>query len=286
MTAADRVERLAAQFDPRSDRTDVWRGLALVLDTDAYLNLGYSGRFRSYLVGDPQARLVDLVVDRLAETRTDPAGERLLDLGCGRGEPIERAANRHGFDGIGVDLVPGNVDLARATSRTGAAFVVGDMGRLPIRDRSVAAAMSIDAIAYVPDRSGAYAELSRVLEEGGTAVISDLVLRTDENDAGDAIERFGSAWDIPPPEPFANYLDAVTAEGLEVVEVERLTPRSIGTFRKWSRLFLALATGPSGPVVRRLLAASGMNPSRVVEQVRAAHRVLPVLEHVLLVLER
>lgn len=286
MTTDDRASRLAEQFAPQQDRSDIWRGLAHFLDTDAYLNLGYSGRFRSHLVGDPQARLVDLVVDTLAESRDDPAGEQLLDLGCGRGEPTARAVDRYGFDGLGVDLVPGNIELARKTVTVPSTFVVGDMARLPVRDRSIAAAMSIDAIVYVPDRTDVYAELGRVLERGGTAVVSDLLLDAESDDARDAIEWFGSVWDIPPPIPFPRYREAMARGELDVLDVRRLTPHSLSTFRKWTTLFLTVADGPTESVFRRLLSANGMNPQLVVEQVRAAHRALPALEHVLLVLER
>ena len=43
-----------------------------------------------------------------------PAGARVLDIGCGKGEVLVRLAERHGIEGTGVDLSPFCVREARA----------------------------------------------------------------------------------------------------------------------------------------------------------------------------
>ncbi|WP_290815022.1 class I SAM-dependent methyltransferase [Halovivax sp.] len=289
MSSRDLTERIVEQFTDDSERADIWRGFEYVLETDSFLNLGYSGPFRTHLLGDPQARLVERVVDRAASLRPKPAEERLLDVGCGRGVPTAYAASAHGFEAVGVDLVPYNVRMARANVADAARppeFVVGDATALPFRDDSVAAAVSIDAVVYVPDKDATYAELSRVLDAGGSAVVSDLVAADEADVDRAALERFGRAWDMPSPVPFSTYARTIEGTALRIRDVEDLTAHSVGGFRKWSRLFLALADGPSGPAFRRLLQLAGLEPPVVTAQVRAAHRALPALRHVLVTLER
>ncbi|WP_254862730.1 class I SAM-dependent methyltransferase [Halovivax gelatinilyticus] len=291
MSSRDRVDRIDSQFGTESDRTDIWRGLSLFLSTDSYLNLGYSGRFQSHLIGDPQERLVERVVDRLAASRPDPRAERLLDVGCGRGAPVRYAANRWGFDAVGIDLGSDNLALAKANSSSGeidhgSEFVLADATYMPFDRNAFSAAMSIDAIVYVPDRSAVYAQLDRVVGPGGTVVVTDVLRRqTDLIERAD-LDRFSRAWGMPPPEPIDSYVTAIEQTALEIASIERLTDASLGTVRPWARLFLTVADGPIGPVLRRALMHYRMDPDTVIEQVRAAYRVLPALEHVLLTIDR
>ena len=289
MTSRELADRIVGQFSGESERADIWRGFEYVLETDAFLNLGYSGRFETHLVGSPQGRLVAQVVDRLAELRGDPRGDRLVDVGCGRGIPTAYATNTHGFDGVGVDLVAHNVALARENVTGGErrpSFVVGDATALPIRDDAMAAAVAIDSIVYVPDKVGAYSELARVLESGGDAVVSDLVVHDRATVDPEVLSRFGDAWDMPVPIPFSAYAEGIERTPLSITAVDDLTDNGVGGFRKWTTAFLTLADGPTGPILRRLLVEARLDASVVIAQIRAAHDALPALRHVLVTLER
>ena len=148
-------ERITDQFSYRGDRADVWRAFDLLLDTDAFLNLGYSAWYQSHLVGSSQRRLVTQVGSRVASHLPATDGVRLLDVGCGRGGPAVHLADRFGFRVTGLDLVPYNV--ARATEnarerRVDAEFVVGDATQLPFANGSFAACTAVDALVYLPDR--------------------------------------------------------------------------------------------------------------------------------------
>lgn len=271
--------RIADQFSDRGDRADVWRALDLVVPTDRYLNLGYSPRFGSHLVGNPQRRLVEHVLDRLAAATPGDERGRLLDVGCGRGGPAALAARR-GYDVIGVDLVPYNLACAFAgrPARNPPSFAVGDATSLPLRSDGVDAAMAVDALVYVPEKAAAFGELARVLGDGRPAVVTDLVAATGADD--EALDAFAAAWDMPPPPTLDDYLAAVAAGGLTVGDVSDLSAHSVDRLGAWTRLFLGVAESPAGGLVRGWLARRGVSHDAVVRQVRAAHAALPDLEHV------
>lgn len=64
-----------------------------------------------------------------AERGTAPG--RALDLGCGRGLHTPRLA-RHGWEAVGIDLVPEAIAAAREHSSDGVRYVVGDVTALPM----------------------------------------------------------------------------------------------------------------------------------------------------------
>jgi hypothetical protein len=60
------------------------------------------------------------------ETRGRPNGPgRALDIGCGRGQFTPELV-RHGWEAVGVDLVPAAIDAAREKGTDNATYVVGD----------------------------------------------------------------------------------------------------------------------------------------------------------------
>lgn len=289
MTHEESVRRrIAAQFSYLGDRADIWRGLELFLDTDAYLNLGYSRWYQPHALGSPQGRLAARVGRSLAARLPDEGtGERVLDVGCGRGGPAAVLADRYGWQVLGVDLVAYNARQAQQTAADrgvddATSFCVGDATALPVASGAVAGAVAVDAFVYFPDRAAAIDELGRVLEPGGAAVISDLVAA---DGAGGAVEAFATAWDMERPATVTEYRSMIEAAGLEVHTVADLTAHSVGRFRRWSGLYLRLLASPVGGLIERALAARGLDPAAVTTQIRRAHAALPALGHVLFVLE-
>jgi SAM-dependent methyltransferase len=59
----------------------------------------------------------DAVVERMLYLAQPKAGERLVDLGSGDGRIVIEAAKRFGATGLGVDIDPRLVDLARANAK-------------------------------------------------------------------------------------------------------------------------------------------------------------------------
>jgi SAM-dependent methyltransferase len=287
-------DRIADQFSDRGERADVWRAFDLFLDTDAYLNLGYSGRYRPHVLGSPQRRLAGVVGERLAAHLPATDGVRLLDVGCGRGGPTVHLAERFGFRAVGVDLVPYNVERARERARRAGAgaengspdvgFVVADATRLPLVPDSIGACTAIDALVYLPERRAAFDEIAAALEPGGVLACSDLLAGADLDDAERrVVDSFADAWDMPPLGTLGGYERALDDAGFDVRERRDLTPNSVGRFRTWTTVFLRVLASALGPLVERALRTRGLDPTVIERQVRRAHDALPHLRHVLLV---
>jgi SAM-dependent methyltransferase len=84
----------------------------------------------------------DAVVERMLYLAQPKAGERLVDLGSGDGRIVIEAAKRFGARGLGVDIDPRLVNLARANAqRAGveslATFEVQDLFETDLRGVSV-----------------------------------------------------------------------------------------------------------------------------------------------------
>ena len=95
----------------------------------------------------------------------------LLDAGCGTGGFIRRASTDFPLLRFhGIDLFQIACDLARerGTPRIARASSTD----LPFADRSMAVVTSLDVLQHIPDQEKAVAEIFRVLEPGGLAVVN------------------------------------------------------------------------------------------------------------------
>ena len=108
----------------------------------------------------------------------------VLDLGCGPGHVAAHLAERSSV--IGLDLSEAMATEAWRTRNVPAC--AGDLTALPIRTRSAAAVVCLYAVIHLDDhdREAAYAELARVLQRGGHALIAFHV-RDADHVAGDVI---------------------------------------------------------------------------------------------------
>ena len=92
----------------------------------------------------------------------DPSRGKVLDLGCGVGHSFALLAPR---ETVGMDSDP--AALAGQDRET----VVGDMRAIPFADGTFAAVLSVQSIEHVPDPERVLAEVVRVLQPGGAAVL-------------------------------------------------------------------------------------------------------------------
>lgn len=110
--------------------------------------------------------------------RTDwlniPAGGVALDIGCGPGSITASLAQAVGRDGLALGVDVSEPMLARAVriqAGPQAGFLRADAQRLPLRDNTVDAVISIAALQLIPDPVAALGELARVLKPGGRLVL-------------------------------------------------------------------------------------------------------------------
>jgi len=149
-------------------------------------------------------------------------GERLVDLGCGRGGDLLRASERVGPTGrvTGVDSTPLMLEAARErTAGAGnVAVVEGDLAATRLPRGCADAVISNCAINHAPDKGAVYREVARLLAPGGRVVVSDVV---SEGILPAEVRADPAAWAacyggaIPEDE----YLAAVTGAGLVELEI-------------------------------------------------------------------
>ncbi len=149
-------------------------------------------------------------------------GETVVDLGCGRGRDVVRAASMVGAAGaaIGVDGNEAMVAAARqgAAGAANARFVHGDLSRVDLPDAVADVVISNCAINHARDKRAVYAEIHRLLRPGGRFVVSDVVAERElpasvRNDPEAWAACYGGAI------PETDYLDAIGAAGFTAVEI-------------------------------------------------------------------
>ena len=103
-----------------------------------------------------------------------PEGGIALDVGCGPGNVTASLARAAGPGGLALGVDISGPMLARAV-RTQAGPQVGflraDAQRLPLRDQTIDAVVSIAVVMLVPDPAAALAEMARVLRPGGRLAV-------------------------------------------------------------------------------------------------------------------
>jgi arsenite methyltransferase len=151
-------------------------------------------------------------------------GERILDLGCGRGEETIQVAQMLGANGFatGLDLteamVAKAIENAEQAGVENASFVLGDIENLPFPNDSFDGVMSNCVINHAPDKGKVYGEIRRVLRDGGRFVVADAVTKQPlpedvKNDPQAWAECFGGA--VTEKE----YLEAIQSAGFTEIYI-------------------------------------------------------------------
>jgi len=208
-------------------------------------NMVYScGYFRTADDSLEQAQIqkIDHILTKL---RVRP-GDRLLDIGCGWGALIMRAAQAYGATCVGITLSKNQYELA--TERIAAA---GLQGRCEVRVedyRDVVGRFdrvtSVGMFEHVGRRNlrGYFAKIRDLLNDDGAA-LNHGITSTDPDSAeapyggGDFIERYVFPLGELPHIGLA--LKEMSAAGLEPVDVENLRRHYVLTLNQWAERFEA-----------------------------------------------
>lgn len=115
-------------------------------------------------------------------------GDVVLDLGSGAGIDAFLAAKKVGKSGkvIGVDMTQEMIDKAKRNADehgySNVEFKLGDIENLPVEEESVDVVISNCVINLAPDKDKVFAEVFKVLKQGGKMFVSDIVLLEELSD--------------------------------------------------------------------------------------------------------
>lgn len=198
----------------------------------------------------------------------DPAGQCLLDVGCGAGGFLA-LASAAGAAPTGLDAAPGMLEIARRRVPE-AVLRTGDVESLPFEDHSFDAVTGFNSFQYATNPRHALAEARRVVRPGGRVVVAvwGAPERTQASGYLAAIRA-----QLPPPPPGTPGPIALSDENklAAFVRDAGLTPlgfHAVSVPWLWDDLETALrGLLSSGPAVRAI-EATGEQATR--EAVRAA----------------
>jgi cyclopropane fatty-acyl-phospholipid synthase-like methyltransferase len=162
-------------------------------------------------------RLTGMMEERLALRR----GQRLLDVGCGVGEPAVRMAQRHDVSVTGITVSRWQVqDAAKRVVSAGLRGRVSiewaDACSLPYRDETFDAAIAFDSLPNAEDKARWLSEIFRVLRPGGRFVFSEYPRLAELTPEEREILKGNAIFD--PPAALTEVVRTAEAAGFEVLE--------------------------------------------------------------------
>jgi ubiquinone/menaquinone biosynthesis C-methylase UbiE len=104
-------------------------------------------------------------------------GQKIADLGCGRGGPGQWVAEATGASLVGVDFSAVALEQAQARARSrnlpACSYRRGSFQATGLDSSSFEGAISVDVIWAIPDKPAGFAETARILKPGARFVFTD-----------------------------------------------------------------------------------------------------------------
>ncbi|GLW89888.1 class I SAM-dependent methyltransferase [Actinokineospora globicatena] len=176
--------------------------------------------YHADVTGTPWRDAADGLTDLFIDKAGLRAGAHLLDLGCGNGQPADRAARAAGVRVTGITVNPRHLATAAARRTDGLRFELVDGTRLPHPDRSFDAAWALQSLVEITDQAAAVREVLRVLRPGGRFVVGDIVTR-------DRLpQRYEAMWTGTAAHTPETLAALVREAGFDVLDVTDLSART------------------------------------------------------------
>ncbi|MCD6521287.1 methyltransferase domain-containing protein [Candidatus Calescamantes bacterium] len=99
---------------------------------------------------------------------------KVLDVGCGRGEILNKICAHYDMKGVGLDISIEAIKIARCYNPLTNEYWVGDAESLPFRDNSFDLVISLDTLEHLSNPLTALEEMVRVLKPGGKLLVYTL----------------------------------------------------------------------------------------------------------------
>jgi len=214
-------------------------------------------------------------------TGVDPAGLRVLDIGCGLGGLALMLARDYGAGHVtGIDIEHDLIERAgRAIADGGLSDRVTvrqvEPGPFPFEDGTFDLTITKDVICHVPDKAMFLGDVRRILKPGGRMLIADFF----DNRAGSPADAAGlydayvagmAAYGLNFHfRPLADYEDAIREAGLTLVEHRDHTAASAAVARHEHGV---LGGGEAGPI------RDALGPERFAARCEATEMRMRALE--------
>jgi cyclopropane fatty-acyl-phospholipid synthase-like methyltransferase len=164
--------------------------------------------------------LTDIMINKLGAT----TGQKVLDVGCGTGQPACRLARATAVTVTGVTLSRHQVELANR--RAGAAgladqvtFQLADAMNLPFEPESFDAAWLFESLPNITDKLQVLRNVSSLIRPGGLIVATDLVQRgLLPQDKQEDLARVLRVLQVKSLVPFEDYSQTIKEAGLVLEE--------------------------------------------------------------------
>lgn len=150
------------------------------------------------------------------------SGDRILDVTSGRGRSSFYLANAYpGTEVIGAELLPGNLQIARALfgEARGLSFINADIAALPFQDGFFDRLFCLEASRHFSDRVGFLKEAARVVKPGGRVLVVDFMWKERQevllkNDP--RLDIVHQTWGLADFSTLGEYVSAAVSAGFKV----------------------------------------------------------------------
>jgi ubiquinone/menaquinone biosynthesis C-methylase UbiE len=153
-------------------------------------------------------------------------GDTVIDLGSGAGNDCFVARHEVGETGkvIGIDFTPQMIEKARANAEklgfNNVEFRLGDIEKMPVTADRADVVVSNCVLNLVPNKTGVFKEIFRVLKPGGHFSISDIVLEGELPESiRTAAEMYAGC--VSGAIQKSEYLDLIAANGFTNITVQK-----------------------------------------------------------------